>query len=255
MINFIFLTAFFLTPLLVLLHCFLWLHEFGLTMQLATNIKKENVPSKIKAMKKKVSCNFCKSCCNCISFYHNVSVLLADKITQAFPNHAIIKHKFTNKFVEKFVQMRDKYKSNPAAKIYVCYHWTLSKNYKSIIDSNLVVPDGHKVKHRTDNGYFGEGIYMSPDYKYGIGHGDYGKHAKVFVCLALPGKQYPATYPEDRGTSLKDGYDSHVSASRNNKEWVFFDSSQLLPCCLVTLQNIETANKIAQIIISWLQTL
>ena len=152
-----------------------------------------------------------------------------------------------------------------AAKICICYHWTPSSNHQSIINSNLIVPDGKNVKHRTDIGWFGKGVYMSPDYRYAQSYGDNyccgDVKPKVFVCLSLPGRQFGATCLCSCGRSLKHGYDSHFSASlfcffcMYNKEWVFFDSSQLLPCCLVTIEDIHKANAIAQIIIDVIQTL
>ena len=254
---------------------------FRYTQLITINLKKDNVASRILNVKKKLACDHCKCCHDCMLFYDNVSMLLVEMITENFAKDSIIRIKFTKQFVRKFMEMCSKYKFKPkkfqsnkknkrkrkrkrkrktkfnsAAKISVCYHWTPSKNHKSIIDSNLVVPDGHKVIHRTDNGYFGKGIYMSPDYRYAQSYGDSTPQRKVFVCLALAGRQYPATYPKDRGSSLKNGYDSHISSPEpHNKEWVFFDSSQLLPCYLVTLENIKRANMIAKLIIHLLETL
>ena len=95
-----------------------------------------------------------------------------------------------------------------------------------------MVPDGNKLAHQTDEGYYGKGIYTSPDPVYAKGYG-HGAH-KTFVCLSLPGKMFPSCYPRDLGKPLQKGYDSHYSDDNRGKkpdqekEWVFFNSDQLL---------------------------
>ena len=42
------------------------------------------------------------------------------------------------------------------------------------------------------------------------------------------------------GKPLQEGYDSHISADRNQMEWVFFTTEQLLLCYLITLDFLET---------------
>lgn len=117
------------------------------------------------------------------------------------------------------------------AKIYVVYHWTPRKNFRPIIDGNLRVPDGRTVFHQTDTGFYGAGIYTSPDFNYGkaYAHGD----GACIICMSLPGRQCPSTYPRDNGAPCRPGYDSHMSTDRANMEWVFFASDQLLPCFIV----------------------
>eukprot|EP01084_Bolivina_argentea_P206018 351832_1 len=123
----------------------------------------------------------------------------------------------------------------------IVYHWTKSSNFAPISKTGLKVPDGNIIQHQTDTGYYGRGIYTSPDPKYAQGYG-HGAN-KLFVCLSLPGRQYKASYPQMLGKPLMDGYDSHISKDRNEMEWVFFNSHQLLLCYLVTLDFLEAKAK------------
>merc|ERR1712129_475313 len=75
------------------------------------------------------------------------------------------------------------------------------------------------------------------------------------VCLSLPGRQCPSRYPQHFGKGLVAGYDSHMSVdgemgtmfgvktNRYQKEWVFFNEKQLLPCYLVTLDFLQNKAK------------
>mmetsp|Transcript_10723 Transcript_10723/g.19944 ORF Transcript_10723/g.19944 Transcript_10723/m.19944 type:complete len:381 (-) Transcript_10723:327-1469(-) len=117
----------------------------------------------------------------------------------------------------------------------IVYHWTQRTNFRGIIDSNLRVPDGRTVFHTTDTGYYGRGIYTSPDFNYGRAYAY--QDGACFICLALPGRQWASRYPQDCSRPRRSGYDSHVSADRKRMEWVFFSSAQLLPCFLVDDSN------------------
>ena len=75
------------------------------------------------------------------------------------------------------------------------------------MEGNLRVPDGKQVRHVTDDGFFGRGIYTTTDPRLAFA---YAKDAIVFACLALPGRQYKATQKRDRGVPKKAGYDSHL---------------------------------------------
>jgi len=145
----------------------------------------------------------------------------------------------------------------------ICYHWTRQQFFDPIKKTGLKVPDGKKVKHMTDTGYYGKGIYMSPDPVYAQGYG-YG--AKLFfAALALTGNQYSAKYPRDLGCSLKNGYDSHFSSDRINaatkipNEWVFFKPEQLLLCFQIKLDQVKyiipILNKVINYVVSEYDTL
>jgi len=114
----------------------------------------------------------------------------------------------------------------------VAYHGTAENNVNSILDRGLLVPgkgEGKDVVHSTDNGWWGGGIYLSPDAGLSIGYCRGGK--KLLICSALMGKPYDVTERMD-GSWLKSGYDSHIAC--NGTEWVIFDPAQVLPCYMIS---------------------
>jgi hypothetical protein len=119
------------------------------------------------------------------------------------------------------------------SKILVLYHGTQKKeNLGKIMDTNLKVPDGRKVMQQTDDGFFGKGIYTSPNPGTSLA---YAQGGGMFVCLALPGRQYPAVFPRDKGKPCQSFYDSHYAPG--GSEIVFFDSSRLLPLYITSKES------------------
>ena len=57
---------------------------------------------------------------------------------------------------------------------------------------------------------------------------------------------YPARFPQDRGSRLKFGYDSHFNDDHRdglrNSQWVFFHSSQILLVYLTSLKELKLIN-------------
>ena len=98
-------------------------------------------------------------------------------------------------------------KGTRATPLAIVYHGTSRSNFRAIMEGNLKVPDGRAVKHVTDDGFFGRGIYTTTDPRLAFA---YAKDAIVFACLALPGRQYKATQKRDRVVPKKAGYDSHL---------------------------------------------
>jgi len=114
----------------------------------------------------------------------------------------------------------------------IAYHGTAEANITSILERGLLVPghgEGKDVKHATDNGWWGGGIYMSPDAGLSIGYCRGGK--RLLICSVLMGKPYTVTQRMD-GKGLQDGHDSHIAC--NGSEWVIFDPAQVLPCYLIS---------------------
>ena len=95
--------------------------------------------------------------------------------------------------------------------------------------------------HKTDDGFYGKGVYTSPNAQMSLG---YAAGGAVFVCLALPGKQYAANFPADQGKPLRRGYDSHYAPG--GQELVFFASDQLLPVFLADAKHIKAATYAAE---------
>ena len=119
--------------------------------------------------------------------------------------------------------------------IRVVYHGTNQANFRKIMEGNLQVPNGTTVRHANDSGYYGRGIYASPQFSYAQ---NYASNGPVFVCLSLPGKM-KAVGRRD-GQPCTPGYDSH--SGEKGQEHVFFSSDQLLPCYIVDKSNLNAAN-------------
>lgn len=152
------------------------------------------------------------------------------------------------KFFEKHASMlarapcprSGKNRGTRATPLAIVYHGTSRSNFRKIMDGNLKVPDGRAVKHVTDDGFFGRGIYTTTDPRLAFA---YAKDAIVFACLALPGRQYKATQKRDRGVPKKPGYDSHLGYEGDGApQLVFFDTDQVLPLYLVDQRNHQRAH-------------
>ena len=132
-----------------------------------------------------------------------------------------------------------KNKGARATPLCVAYHGTSRANFRRIMDGNLAVPDGRTVRHATDDGYFGRGIYTTTRHELAFA---YARDGIVFACLALPGRQHRATQARDRGAALRRGYDSHLGYEADGcPQLVFFKSNQLLPVYLVDRANVGRA--------------
>lgn len=168
---------------------------------------------------------------------------LAYNIVQKFRQNrrhpTIINWAFTVKFIVRFFQIADK-RGIELALPEVVYHWTAVKNMHLVVDGNLKVPDGVSVFHATDDGWYGRGVYSSPNPTRFKAYGDGAK--KTCMCLAVLGKTYVASYPKMLGKPLVTGYDSHVSDDAEHTEWVFFDNSQLLPLYFIKPAQLTRAN-------------
>lgn len=107
---------------------------------------------------------------------------------------------------------------------------------------------GKAIIHKTDDGFYGKGVYTSPNAEMSL---SYAGGGAVFVCLALPGRQYAANYPADQGKPLRRGYDSHYAPG--GSELVFFASDQLLPVFLADSKYIKAATYAAEQAIETIQ--
>jgi len=117
----------------------------------------------------------------------------------------------------------------------IAYHGTAEANINSILERGLLVPgkgSGADVKHATDNGWWGGGIYLAPDPQLSIGYCRGGK--KLLICSVLMGRRYIVNQRMD-GAGLQAGHDSHVACG--GTEWVIFEPSQVLPCYLVSFKQ------------------
>lgn len=144
---------------------------------------------------------------------------------------------FVVNFVRRYIVMV-KERGIEIATPEIVYHWTPAKNFDLIMNGNLKVPDGRKLLHQTDEGYYGKGVYTSPNPNYAKCYGHGAK--KTIMCLALTGLKYKASYPQMLGKPLQEGYDIHISNDRNEMEWVFFSQDQLLPAFILLPEQIDS---------------
>ncbi len=86
------------------------------------------------------------------------------------------------------------------------------------------------IGHATDNGWYGKGIYLSPNASVSIGYCRGG--SILLVNAVLMGKIFKCT-TQINGAPLKAGYDSHQDPSGN--EFVIFDECQVLPCYAIKI--------------------
>ena len=162
----------------------------------------------------------------------------ADK--KALPHGSTVNHDLALAFLQRHHGALGASPKNEVEML-VVHHGTKPENYRKIINSNLRVPDGVNVLHATDNGFHGKGVCTAPDPATALAYAAVGGGAKapVFVCLALPGRQFAATMPRDQGKPIYDGYDSNYSPG--GAELVFGSSDQLLPVFLADVAHIAAA--------------
>jgi hypothetical protein len=162
---------------------------------------------------------------------------MANALSATVPcNGLVVNYDHALRFLERYAR---ELAASPrhAARILVVYHGTGHQNFSKIVDGNLKVPGGGSgVRHATDNGFYGKGVYTTPDVNLAL---SYARGGCVFVCLALPGRQFSASL-RDRGKACRAGYDSHYGG--HGKELVFFSSDQLLPVFLVDAAQAGSAS-------------
>jgi len=146
----------------------------------------------------------------------------------------ILKPELVVRFERRWNQLKAQ-RGDVLAQPQIAYHGTAETNINSILERGLLVPgvgEGHDVTHATDNGWWGKGIYLSPDPFLSIGYCRGG--SKLLICSVLMGNTFTVNQRID-GQGLMAGYDSHTAEA--GKEWVIFDPSQVLPCYLIAFGN------------------
>jgi len=118
----------------------------------------------------------------------------------------------------------------------IVFHGTAVGNIPNIIRTGLLVPgQGNEVKHATDTGYYGKGIYLSPDPAYSVAYCK-GQTGKLLVCATIMGRRYKCPNL-CQGASCKKDYDSHTSP--DEKEYVLFCASQVLPLFVISFSGVS----------------
>lgn len=96
----------------------------------------------------------------------------------------------------------------------LAYHGTDPKNIDSICEKGLLVPGkGNNVGHATDTGWYGKGIYTSPNAQISVGYCRNG--GKLIICSVFRGRVYKCTQ-QITGQPLRDNHESHESPVNNH---------------------------------------
>lgn len=133
---------------------------------------------------------------------------------------------------ERFLALKmrylKKYGDSPASQSTVCFHGTKGRHMTSIEQGGLKVPGkAAGVKHETDSGWWGKGIYVSPTATYAKTYSDNGA---LIVCAVLRGRPFTCKERMD-GQPCKEGFDSHEAEA--GQEYVLFRGDQVCPLFVV----------------------
>lgn len=157
------------------------------------------------------------------------------------------------RFVARFRRMARE-RGHEAAVPRITFHWTAEENFWSIVEKNLMVPDGQNVK-RKHGAALGRGVYTCPDFRFAKEDFSYGARA-CFLCLALVGRQQERlVHGGQKDLGVEAGFDSVKGRlpGRYVDTWVLPESDLLLPCFLVDELALRDARLAAQAAIKVLQ--
>jgi hypothetical protein len=116
--------------------------------------------------------------------------------------------------------------------------------------SHIKVPGSDTgVTAKTGVGFYGHGIYLSPDPSVSLGYtSGSGEYTRLLVCAAVMGRFFPCR-AEMFGAPCEPGYNSHVSPCNNEvafvaisalltcSQYVLFNPAAVLPVLVVHLQH------------------
>ena len=157
-----------------------------------------------------------------LKFFDVIKSLQAKKVTSC------LSPLLTVRFERQLALMREQGRVGDEAKPHVAYHGTSQENVGNIAKTGFLL---NKLAANTGNrGYFGAGIYCSPNAQVCAGYTRGGKD--LLVVAVLMGRRYKC--PMDVGCALKKGYDSHTDPT-GISEWVLFEEAQILPCFILTM--------------------
>jgi hypothetical protein len=133
------------------------------------------------------------------------------------------------RFERKLKELEEAGRKGDELKPSVAYHGTAEKNIDLIVEGGFRLD---KLAANTGNrGFFGAGIYCSPQASYCIGYCRGGK--TILVCAVSMGRRFCVKNPVV-GAPLEKGFDSHTDPS-GQAEWVLFDEAQILPCFKIVM--------------------
>jgi hypothetical protein len=113
-------------------------------------------------------------------------------------------------------------------KVEFAYHGTMETIVPLIVKNNFRVPDKSTQHSSGNNGWYGDGVYLSPfpDTAAAYCRGE----GKLIVANVIRGRVYTCKGIQ-MGIPLQNGFDSHCSPC--GSEWVFYDNAQLLPVAVI----------------------
>eukprot|EP00443_Scrippsiella_acuminata_P131132 CAMPEP_0115644692 /NCGR_PEP_ID=MMETSP0272-20121206/38018_1 /TAXON_ID=71861 /ORGANISM="Scrippsiella trochoidea, Strain CCMP3099" /LENGTH=593 /DNA_ID=CAMNT_0003082141 /DNA_START=35 /DNA_END=1818 /DNA_ORIENTATION=+ len=122
------------------------------------------------------------------------------------------------------------------------FHWTSSHNLDSIATEGLLVPDGVNVKVKHGERY-GKGVYTSP--RFGFGKDRYGDFA--VLCIGLRGARETVLRQSSAATSSTARHTAvgGLASLEVGEQIIYRDSSQVLPCAVVSEHELSYAIEVA----------
>lgn len=133
------------------------------------------------------------------------------------------------RFERRIAELRDAKRTGEELKPHVAYHGTAPQNVALIAESGFRLD---KLAANTGNrGYYGAGVYCSPQANYCVGYTRGGK--ELLVCAVLMGKRFKCPNMM-LGCELQKGFDSHTDPT-GNSEWVLFQEESILPCFILQM--------------------
>eukprot|EP01119_Soliformovum_irregulare_P011711 TRINITY_DN2962_c0_g1_i1.p1 TRINITY_DN2962_c0_g1~~TRINITY_DN2962_c0_g1_i1.p1 ORF type:complete len:560 (+),score=137.88 TRINITY_DN2962_c0_g1_i1:29-1708(+) len=145
----------------------------------------------------------------------------------------VVSQQLLDAFEQKWAEITAKYPDDfHNVEPTIAFHGTAAANIPNIVRIGLVVPGSHGVQHATDTGFYGKGIYLSPNPGLSIGY--CRGSGKLLVCAVLMGRRLKLK-AMCQGAALRKGFDSHVSPDGN--EFVLFQASQVLPLFVINFTS------------------
>ncbi|ELR21503.1 Poly(ADPribose) polymerase catalytic domain containing protein [Acanthamoeba castellanii str. Neff] len=166
-------------------------------------------------------------------FAGNINEFLTEDTRQVTDIKRVLQVELVRRFMAKWLELKRTYGSYAEeARPRLGFHGTPEANIPNILQQGLLVPGTHGVINRTDDGYYGAGIYLSPDARTSLGYA--GGCGKLLVCAVLMGRIYKC---EDlmHGAPCTPGFDSHMSPCEG--ELILFEAAQVLPCFVITIAS------------------
>ncbi len=143
------------------------------------------------------------------------------------------------RFEHRWKELKDHHQAEGSGievKPQLAYHGTAEANIEKIKRTGLLVPGKDYgpgigiIGHATDTGFWGKGIYLSPNASVSVGYCRGG--SVLLINAVLMGRIFKCTNLI-HGQPKRDGFDSHQDPSGN--EWILFDERQVLPCYAVKI--------------------